>query len=91
MTAASPTERLDERERAFAAQAIRRKGVFRALAAAGVGVGATLAAVVGWERLHDPGAPIAGHLVVVVLVLLNARQNLRQHKYAVVLEKLTHA
>jgi hypothetical protein len=27
--------------------------------------------------------------VLVVLILLNARQNLRQHKYAALLEKLT--
>lgn len=82
---------LNESERAFAAQAVRRKAVFRTLAIAGVAIGAALALYSGWERAHDPSYPLASHLVLVVLVLLNARQNLRQHKYAVLLEKLTRA
>ena len=82
---------LNEGERAFAAQAVRRKAVFRTLAIAGVAIGALLAAYYGWERLRDPSYPLASHLVLVVLILLNARQILRQHKYAVLLEKLTQS
>ncbi len=85
MTAAS----LNEGERAFAEQAVQRKAVFRTLAVAGVAIGALLALYYGWERAHDPSSPLASHLALVVLILLNARQNLRQHKYAVLLEKLT--
>jgi uncharacterized membrane protein len=82
---------LSESERAFAAQTIRRKAVFRTLAIAGVAIGAALALYYGWERARDPSSPLASHLVLVVLILLNARQNLRQHKYAVLLEKLTRS
>lgn len=82
---------LDDTERAFAAQAVRRKAVFRTLAIAGVAIGALLAVYYGWERLRDPSYPLASHLVLVVLILLNARQNLRQHKYAALLEKLTRS
>jgi hypothetical protein len=48
-----------------------------------------LAAVYGYERLRDPTFSIAPRAVIVLLILLNARQNLRQHKYAAILEKLT--
>ena len=82
---------LNESERAFAAQAVRRKAVFRTLAVVGVAIGGTLALYYGWERAHDPAYPLASHLALVVLILLNARQNLRQHKYAVLLEKLTRS
>lgn len=82
---------LDETERAFAAQAVRRKAVFRTLSIAGVAIGALLAVYYGWERVQDPSYPLTSHLVLVVLILLNARQNLRQHKYAVLIEKLTRS
>jgi hypothetical protein len=91
MTAARSTDALNEVERAFAAQAVRRKEVFRVLSMAGIVIAAGLALFYGWERLHDPSYPLAPHLVLVVLILLNARQNLRQHKYAVLLEKLTRS
>ena len=89
MTAPLSTEALDEAERAFAARAVRRTEVFRVLSIAGVVIAAGLALFYGWERLHDPSFPLAPRLVLVVLILLNARQNLRQHKYAALLEKLT--
>lgn len=89
MTAASATESLNDVERAFAAQAVRRKEVFRVLSIAGVAIAAGLTAFYAWERLHDQSFQLGPRLVLVVLILLNARQNLRQHKYAVLLEKLT--
>ena len=89
MTAPRSTEDLNELERAFAARAVRRKVVFRVLSIAGIIIAAGLTLFYGWERLHDPSYPLAPRLVIVVLILLNARQNLRQHKYATLLEKLT--
>ena len=80
---------LNESDLTFAARAIRRKGVFRVLSIAGIIIAAGLTLFYGWERLHDPSYPLAPRLVIVVLILLNARQNLRQHKYATLLEKLT--
>ena len=82
-------ESLNDIERAFAARAVRRKEVFRALSLAGLAIAAALAVFYGWARLHDPSFALAPRLVLVVLILLNARQNLRQHKYAALLEKLT--
>lgn len=80
---------LNESDLTFAARAIRRKGVFGVLSIAGIIIAAGLTLFYGWERLHDPSYPLAPRLVLVVLILLNARQNLRQHKYATLLEKLT--
>ena len=80
---------LDEAERAFAARAMRRKRLFLVLSNASIAVAALLALVYGWERLRDPSFPIGPRAVVILLILLNARQNLRQHKYAAILEKLT--
>ena len=91
MTAASATESLNDVERAFAERAVRRKEVFRVLSLAGIAIAAGLAIFYGWERLHDPSFPLAPRLVLIVLILLNARQNLRQHKYAALLEKLTRS
>jgi hypothetical protein len=79
---------LNESERSFAAQAVRRKEVFRGLSVAGIVIAAALLVFDAYERLLDPSYPLGAHLVLVVLILLNARQNLRQHKYAAVLEKL---
>ena len=80
---------LNESDLTFVARAVRRKEVFRALSIAGIIIAAGLTLFYGWERLHDPSYPLAPRLVLVVLILLNARQNLRQHKYAALLEKLT--
>jgi hypothetical protein len=80
---------LNESDLTFAARAVRRKVVFRVLSIAGIVIAAGLSLFYGWERLHDPSYPLAPRLVLVVLILLNARQNLRQHKYAALLEKLT--
>ncbi len=91
MTVASATESLNESERAFADRAVRRKEVFRVLSIAGIVIATALACFYGWERMHDPGFSLAPRLVLVVLILLNARQNLRQHKYAALLEKLTRS
>jgi hypothetical protein len=91
MTALSAAESLNDVERAFAERAVRRKEVFRVLSLAGIVIAAGLALIYGWERLHDPSFPLAPRLVLIVLILLNARQNLRQHKYAALLEKLTRS
>lgn len=77
-------------ERAFAARAARRRPLFLGLAIAGVAVAAGLTIYYAVRRHRDPTYPIGARAVVILLVLLNARQNLRQHRYAAVLEKLLH-
>lgn len=89
MTDVRSAPSLNEVERAFAERAMRRKEVFRVLSIAGIVIAAGLALVYGWERAHDPTFQLAPRMVLIVLILLNARQNLRQHKYALLLEKLT--
>jgi len=75
-------------ERAFAAKAIRRKDLFRMISNVSIAVAALLAIVYGVERAQDPSFSLAPRAVIILLILLNARQNLRQHKYAAILEKL---
>ena len=82
-------ESMTQPEREFAAKAIRRKQLFRAISNISIAVAVLLALVYGFERLHDPSFQLAPRAVIILLILLNARQNLRQHKYAAILEKLT--
>jgi hypothetical protein len=78
-------------ERAFAAKAIRRKDLFRRISNVSIAVAAALAIVYGVERARDPSFSLAPRAVIILLILLNARQNLRQHKYAAILEKLVRS
>ena len=80
-------EEMTDSERRFAERAMRRRHVFISLAVAGVVIGALLAAFYGYRRWQDPGFPLGLRAVIVILILLNARQNLRQYRYAVILGK----
>jgi hypothetical protein len=82
------SEPMSDVECAFAERAIRRKRVFWVLSMVSVGVAALLAVIVVAARLRNPSFAIGPRLVIVLLILLNARQNLRQYKYAAILEKL---
>ena len=68
-------------------RAVRRKKLFLVLSLAGVAVAAVLAAFYGYRRWTDPGYPLGARAVIVLLILLNARQNLRQYRYACALER----
>ena len=84
-----PTDaRLDDSERAFAARAMRRKNLFRTLSNVSVAVAVGLTLFYGIRKFRDPTYDVGARFVVILLILLNARQNLRQHKYALLLEKL---
>ncbi len=80
---------MTEAQSRFLANAIRRKRIFLPLSILGVIVAVGLAGWFLWRGLEDPGASGATGWVLVILVLLNARQNLRQHKYAALLQELT--
>ncbi len=88
---AADVQTMTDAERAFAAKAIRRKRLFLILSNASIAVAVLLALVYGVERIRDPGFSIAPRAVIILLILLNARQNLRQHKYAAILEKLVRS
>lgn len=79
---------MTEADERFAHRAIRRKRLFLGLSIAGLAVafGLTVLYAVLWWR--HPSFPVASRAVIVLLVLLNARQNLRQYKYARVLSEL---
>jgi hypothetical protein len=79
---------LTQQEESFAAASVRRKTVFLVLAVAGVVAAAMLALFYAYQRARNPEYAIGVRMVLVVFVLLNARQNLRQFKYARLLEKL---
>ena len=70
----------------FVLRAIRRKRLFLGLSSAGIVIAFTLTVLYGILWWRNPALPIAPRAVIVLLVLLNARQNLRQYKYARVLE-----
>jgi hypothetical protein len=79
---------MTQSEEAFARRAVRRKGLFLKLSVASVIVAAGLVALYSTLWLRDHTYPVGPRAVIVLLILLNARQNLRQYKYAGVLERL---
>jgi len=83
-----PPDSLPDSEIQFARRAVRRRPLFLGLAIAGVTIAAGLSGYYGWRFLHDPAFPIGPRAVIVLLVLLNARQNLRQYRYAGVIERV---
>lgn len=70
----------------FVERALRRKKLFLALSIIGIVIALTLATYYGFRRLNDPTFPIGTHAVIVVLILLNSRQNLRQYRFASFIE-----
>ena len=76
---------MDPQQR-FIQRALRRKTLFLALSIVGVVIAALLSAYYGYRVLHDPDFPIGPRAVIVVLVLLNSRQNLRQYRFATFIE-----
>jgi len=84
-------DRLEGAERRFVEGAIRREKLFLALSVAGVAVAFGLAAYYGYRRVLAPGFPLWLRSVLVLLILLNARSNLRQYRYARVLRRLSGA
>jgi hypothetical protein len=83
----SPTPLTDSEIR-FASRAVRRGRLFLALALAGVSIALALSVFYGYRRWTDPTFPVGTRAVVVLLILLNSRQNLRQYRYASLLGKL---
>ena len=72
----------------FARRAIWRKKLFLALSIASVTMGFCLTLLYTWQFATQPGFAIGIHFVLVLLILLMAMQNLRQYRYAMILEKL---
>jgi hypothetical protein len=79
---------LTDSEIRFAGRAARRGRLFLVLACGGVVIALALSVFYGYRRWTDPSFPVGVRAVVVLLILLNARQNLRQYRYASLLRKL---
>lgn len=79
---------MTESEINFARRAIRRKQLYLTLSIISVILGLGLAVCTTWQALTQTGTNAGIHFVVVILVLLAGRQNLRQFRYAIILEKL---
>jgi len=77
-------QRLLDGEEVFVERCIRRQSVFLILSAIGVVVGLGLA--IWWSVDGKTGHAL--EFVVVILILLNARNQLRQWRYAKALERL---
>lgn len=79
---------MTDSELLFAKRAIRRKKRFLLLSIISVIVGLGLALYYAWQFATQPGFAPGIHFVLVLFILLMARQNLRQYYYAKILEKL---
>ena len=75
-----------ESQERFVERALRRKTLFLAISIVGMVIAVVLATYFGFRRLNDPTFPIGPHAVIVVLILLNSRQNLRQYRFASFIE-----
>jgi hypothetical protein len=80
---------MTESDARFVAGALRRERVFRAAMIVGVAIGLSLLGL-SLFRLST-GVAWGSSFVIATLVLLNARQNLRQCRYVRVLRVLTDA
>lgn len=78
---------MTESEDRFARRAVRRKRLFYGLSVAGLAVAASLTVLYAVLWWRNPAFPVGPRAVIILLVLLNARQNLRQYRFAGVLEQ----
>ena len=79
---------MTEAQSRFVAKAILRKDLFLRLSILGVVAAVGLSGWYVWRGLDEAAALDGTGWALVILILLNARQNLRQHKYAVLLKEL---
>ena len=79
---------LSDSQRHFIDGALRRRRLFLPMMAVGVVVGLGLLGHAIWIGQTQPEEPIALRVVLAILILLNARQQLRQHRYAGILAAL---
>jgi uncharacterized membrane protein len=79
---------MSDSERRFSERAIRRKRLFLVLSSISVLIALSLTGFYSWEYATQPDFNVGIHAVLVVLILLMARLNLRQYYYAKILEKL---
>ena len=79
---------LTQVEQRFASRAVARRRRFLVLSIVGVVVALSLAGYLAASRIQDPSYPLKGKGALVLLILLNSRNNLRHYRFAGVLGKL---
>jgi len=79
---------ISESELRFSKRAIKRKNLFLKLSVIGVVIGLSLTVFYTWKFATQHDFSVGIHAVLVLLILLIARLNLRQHYYAKILEKV---
>ncbi|MFQ5581053.1 MAG: hypothetical protein ACE5F3_00315 [Mariprofundaceae bacterium] len=79
---------MSDSELRFSRRAIRRKKLFLRLSITSVIIALGLIVFYGWQFATQPDFAVGLHAVLVILILLTARLNLRQYYYAKILEKL---
>lgn len=81
---------LTDYEQALTRKTIHKEKLFLFLSVISVVMGLSLAVYYVWKAYAYPDFTPGIHIVVVILVLLNARQNLRQYFSARIMVKLRH-
>jgi len=81
-------ETLSESERTFVEKAIGRSRIFLVVMWVGLAIGLPLLVHTITLSIASGGDNLGLRAIVAIMILLNARQNLRQHKYAEALRKL---
>ena len=79
---------LTKYEKSLVEKTIRRKTLFKVLSIFSVFIGLGLAIYYAWQFYSQPSFNVGIHFALVILILLNARQNLRQYNFAKILEQL---
>jgi len=80
---------LSSYEKKLLERLIKRKMLFKWLSVISVVIALSLACLYTWQYFNQNTQNAGLHFVVIILILLNARQNLRQHNLAKVLERST--
>ena len=79
---------LSNYEKKLVSNAIRRKNLFLVLSIISVIIALGLAVLYIWQSMNQLVFDKGIHFILVILILLNARQNLRQYNYAKILERI---
>jgi len=82
------TSQLSQYQENLIKKVIQRKKLFLSLSLISVIIALILAAYYIWESFNQPNFDKGIHFVLVLLILLNARQNLRQYQYSKLFEWL---
>ena len=79
---------LSEYQNKFAMRAIQRKKIYLVISILSVVLALGLSIYYSWLAFTVAGFDKGIHIVLVILILLNARQNFRQYSYAKIMKKL---